>query len=117
MILLGVVEVEECVCEDVGLFFGIVCFVVLMSFGILYVGLLILCFFDVYFDVLVDLYLSDVRIDLVGDGFDVVLWIGVFGDFSLFVCMLCLVEIGFYVLFVYFECYGNLFYFCDLKEY
>jgi DNA-binding transcriptional LysR family regulator len=78
-----------------------------MSFGISHVGPLIARFLDAYPDVSVDLHLSDARVDLVGDGFDVALRIGTLGDSSLLARTLRPVEIGLYASPAYLERHGN----------
>lgn len=115
-ILSGAVEAEECAREDAGLPSGTVRLAVPMSFGISHVGPLISRFLDAYPDVSVDLHLSDARIDLVGDGFDVALRIGALGDSSLLARTLRPVEIGLYASPAYLERHGNPPHPRDLKE-
>jgi DNA-binding transcriptional LysR family regulator len=95
-ILAGATLAEECAREEAGLPSGTVRLAVPMSFGLSHVGPVIARFLDAYPDVSVDLHLSDARVDLVGDGFDIALRIGALGDSSLLARTLCPVEIGLY---------------------
>lgn len=87
---------EECAREEAGHPSGTVRLAVPMSFGISHVGPVIARFLDAYPQVSVDLNLSDARVDLVGDGFDMALRIGALGDSSLLARTLRPVEVGLY---------------------
>lgn len=106
-ILAGAIIAEECAREEAGLPSGTVRLAVPMSFGLSHVGPLIARFLDACPDVSVDLHLSDARVDLVGDGFDVALRIGALGDSSLLARTLRPVEIGLYASPAYLERHGT----------
>lgn len=106
-ILSGATEAEECAREEAGLPSGTVRLAVPMSFGLSHVGPVIARFLDAYPDVSVDLHLSDARVDLVGDGFDIALRIGALGDSSLLSRTLRQVEVGLYASPVYLERHGT----------
>lgn len=82
-ILAGAVEAEECAREEAGVPSGLVHLAVPMSFGLAEVGPLIAQFLIAQPDISVELHLSDSLVDLVGDGFDAALRIGMLADSSL----------------------------------
>ena len=63
-----------------------------MSFGLIRVAPILPCFMAAYPEVRVDLHLSDARVDVIGDGFDAALRIGVLPDSSLRARRLCPVK-------------------------
>jgi len=95
-ILAQATQAEECAREEAGHPSGTVRLAVPMSFGISHVGPVIARFLDAFPEVSVDLNLSDARVDLVGDGFDLALRIGALGDSSLLARTLRPVEVGLY---------------------
>ena len=72
---------------------GLVRISVPLSFGIAYVGATLPAFLDAYPDVTVDFALSDRRVDLVAEGFDLALRIATLEDSSLLARRLCTVRI------------------------
>lgn len=94
VMLAEAVEAEECAREEAATPSGTVRLAVPMSFGLTHVGPVIADFMSHYRDVQVDLHLSDARVDLVGDGFDVALRIGMLPDSSLRVRTLRPVAMG-----------------------
>ncbi len=98
---------EERAREEAGHPSGTVRLAVPMSFGLSHVGPLLASFLDVYPDISVDLHLSDARVDLVGDGFDVALRIGALGDSSLIARSLRPVDVGLYASPAYIERHGD----------
>ncbi len=77
------VETEECAREEVGAAQGTVKLAVPMSFGLAEIGPVIATFLAANPKVAVDLHLSDARVDLVGEGYDVALRIANLPDSSL----------------------------------
>ena len=106
-ILAGATAAEESARDEAGRPSGTVRFAVPMSFGLSHVGPLVAGFLDVYPDISVDLHLSDARVDLVGDGFDVALRIGALGDSNLIARTLRPVEVGLYASPAYIERHGD----------
>lgn len=105
-ILSQAILAEECAREEAGQPSGTVRLAVPMSFGISHVGPVIARFLAAYPNVSVDLNLSDARVDLVGNGFDVALRIGALGDSSLLARALRPVDIGLYASPRYLDTHG-----------
>jgi DNA-binding transcriptional LysR family regulator len=76
-------EVEDFARETSSKPRGLVKLTAPLSFGSRWVAPLLPAFFRQYPDVAIDLYLTDVRIDLIADGFDAALRIGILEDSSL----------------------------------
>ncbi len=95
-IVVEATEAENCAREEAGLPSGTVRVAAPMSFGLSHLGPVIARFLDAYPDVAVDLHLSDARVDLVGEGFDLAVRIGTLADSSLRVRTLRTVELGLY---------------------
>lgn len=88
--------------------YGLLKISVLLLFGIMYVLLLIVEFLFVYLVVWLNFDLIDWCVDLIGEGFDFVLWIGLFEDLMLIVCLLGVWWMIVCVSFVYLKWYGML---------
>lgn len=88
--------------------YGLLKISVLLLFGIMYVLLLIVEFLFVYLVVWLNFDLIDWCVDLIGEGFDFVLWIGLFEDLMLIVCLLGVWWMVVCVSFVYLKWYGML---------
>ena len=82
-ILADAVEAEELARETSGRPRGLVKLAAPQSFGVRWIAPLMPEFFRRYPDISVELYLTDVHIDLIGDGFDAALRIAILEDSSL----------------------------------
>lgn len=96
---------------------GVLCVYMLSLFGWCIVLLLLLIFWQCYLDIMFELGLFDCYVDLVEEGIDCMIWVGLFEDLlmvvwciGMFKCVMC-------VLFDYFVCYGELNEIVDFVEY
>lgn len=97
--------------------YGFVCVNVLMLFGLCYLLLVLLVFFECYLCVDIDFVFIDYIVDIVLGGFDVVICIVELNDLMLCLCCFCVVCWLFVVLFVYFDWCGCFMYLCDIEQY
>lgn len=107
-IFVEIVDVEQVMLVCSIELYGLLKISVLLLFGIMYVLLLIVEFLFVYLVVWLNFDLIDWCVDLIGEGFDFVLWIGLFEDLMLIVCLLGVWWMVVCVSFVYLKWYGML---------
>lgn len=114
-----VVVIESIVWDMDGFQFlcGVLLILVLMSFGIMYLGLIIVWFVVQNLELDISVDYDDCICDLVCEGFDIGICIGKFCDKVLMQCKLCEDEGVFCVSFVYLVVYGQLYSMIDLCDY
>ncbi|MGB5078522.1 MAG: LysR family transcriptional regulator [Sphingorhabdus sp.] len=98
---------EEAAREDAVEPVGLVRLAAPMSFGLSHVAPAIADFLSIYPGISVDLHLSDARVDLIGEGFDIALRVGALPDSSLRARRLCPVRLMVIASPAYLETHGT----------
>lgn len=110
-------EVDDLLLVGSVKFVGLLCINVFVIFGILYLVLLWLIFLECYLEVELDIIFLDCIVDIIDEGYDLVICIVWLVDFMLIYCKFISISLFICVLFVYLEVYGMLCYLYELVQY